>query len=1071
MKTGASDGRWFGPGACGLAAMLAAARIAAQPCLSITAGEPGGVVRLDALSPPGHVAVLQCSADLADWAPIHASTEPSWSWVDDDSALTAGRFYRLSCREPRVMTPSGTWTNRISLQDGFFWDHENVLIVPNPLSEVERINWIKFTLFLDDPTVVYFQDTSVHKLHYAYGTTYLDPFLGMDPAAYDQATLRRDTQWAVIGSVLFDPDSGEYAIQFAGLDPYPREMARFLFETVDRAIDKPAGAMGFYMPSCEQTDAAYHDAAYFASHQMPLATTQRWLAGENIYAYGWAIGRLVWIPGTRIQDAYRAGQLTHEDILLTDQVPSELPYLAGIVTLSPSTPNSHVAILARSHGVPFVHAADAVLTNRLEALRGQRVFLRAIQPVDNRDLRPKIIVVALPSLDPAFEAEVMSLKRAPELDLQPKAHYGACSTAVEGLTPADVCHVGGKAAHFGFLGRVVPGHAPDPAIAFTFDLWDEFLQQTLPTGATLAAEIGRRLEHHVYPPDLVALSHDLEAIRDLIVHTADFSPAQQAAILAALAPFDPYRRIRFRSSTNVEDTELFSGAGLYDSYSGCLRDDLDGDDLGPSACDPGREEERGVLLVLRKVFASFYNDNAVLERLRHRVDENAVGMAVLVHYSSPDEAELANGVATASYSRNGDALRLQTTMVTQKGAVSVTNPDGQSLPEVVEIESSRTATNSATALRLTQRSSLLPAGEDHVLGWEDEYRSFQDMFFDLAEAYADYWPHKETFVLDFEYKKIDPDWLVIKQLRELPSPPAIKTAPILLNEPLILQVSQGPRASLFAHHRLKSLWTLETDNRWLDAAGQATCFLSRSDWSHTLDGQVAAQTGPLSSWTHARHALETNDTIVSVDRWIRNTVYGPVEFAFRVCLPKPSYLTQCPVFVLRDFDLRLQADYAGPQMIYDSWHDRVAYITNEVVLLEPAPPGQAPLPPATTNAYTAEGGLNIDIVFYYKPEDWPEGMTGFTPTVWRFEQTTLSGLLPGAPIVLDSYWSQTCQTYHKPYFGDLLFEPGLDPGVSSAVLEDLEQADIRIVFLRPERPWEQPAVKIIGFDGALRDWP
>ncbi len=48
---------------------------------------------------------------------------------------------------------------------------------------------------------------------------------------------------------------------------------------------------------------------------------------------------------------------------------------------------------------------------------------------------------------------------------------------------------------------------------------------------------------------------------------------------------------------------------------------------------------------IRKVFASFYNENAFLERLRLGVDESKVGMALLVHHSFPDDGELANGVA------------------------------------------------------------------------------------------------------------------------------------------------------------------------------------------------------------------------------------------------------------------------------------------------------------------------------------------------------------------------------------------------------------------------------------------
>ena len=35
----------------------------------------------------------------------------------------------------------------------------------------------------------------------------------------------------------------------------------------------------------------------------------------------------------------------------------------------------------------------------------------------------------------------------------------------------------------------------------------------------------------------------------------------------------------------VEDSEAFSGAGLYDSFSGCAEDDTDADNAGPSRCD------------------------------------------------------------------------------------------------------------------------------------------------------------------------------------------------------------------------------------------------------------------------------------------------------------------------------------------------------------------------------------------------------------------------------------------------------------------------------------------------------
>ena len=125
---------------------------------------------------------------------------------------------------------------------------------------------------------------------------------------------------------------------------------------------------------------------------------------------------------------------------------------------------------------------------------------------------------------------------------------------------------------------------------------------------------------------------DLTDIRELIKTEGMFSEEQRSAVLAALEPFDANRKIRFRSSTNVEDSDQFVGAGLYDSFSGCVADDTDANDDGPSHCDPEKDGERGVFRAIRKVYASFYNDNAFLERLRHGVDETAAGMAVLVYY-------------------------------------------------------------------------------------------------------------------------------------------------------------------------------------------------------------------------------------------------------------------------------------------------------------------------------------------------------------------------------------------------------------------------------------------------------
>jgi hypothetical protein len=306
---------------------------------------------------------------------------------------------------------------------------------------------------------------------------------------------------------------------------------------------------------------------------------------------------------------------------------------------------------------------DATEQARVQALVGRKIVLRAIVNF-NGGLVKVLDVEGL--LSPATESELLALKRPEPIEFVPKQSFGAISASTDALMPTDIRYFGGKGANYGLLRRSVPTNCPE-AIAFSFDLWDAFLDQSLPGGSTLRTEIAARLSPYTnYPPDIASLRTTLAGIRGLITGTARFTLAQQQAITNALTVFNPQRKIRFRSSTNVEDSEHFTGAGLYDSYSGCLLDDLDGDSAGPSFCDPDEANERGVFRAIQRVYASFYYDNAFLERLRHGVDEAKVGMGVLVHHSFPDEEELANGVATVDFRYEGfDSLTGK--LVTQLG--------------------------------------------------------------------------------------------------------------------------------------------------------------------------------------------------------------------------------------------------------------------------------------------------------------------------------------------------------------------------------------------------------------------
>src|SRR6185436_11004350 len=127
----------------------------------------------------------------------------------------------------------------------------------------------------------------------------------------------------------------------------------------------PPGVIATYLPTFEQAPFVETNRPFFDANGIPLRRIEDWIRTDIIYSPGWALGRLVFVSATNVPAAYASGALRPTDILVTDGVPAELPYVAGIITLAPATPNSHVAILAQSYNVPFAYIAEQGMRERL----------------------------------------------------------------------------------------------------------------------------------------------------------------------------------------------------------------------------------------------------------------------------------------------------------------------------------------------------------------------------------------------------------------------------------------------------------------------------------------------------------------------------------------------------------------------------------------------------------------------------------------------------------------------------------------------------------------------------------
>jgi hypothetical protein len=1028
------EGRWVGLANDGLV-LCAEVPHQGRPRLRLEQRDRGDSVLVSCAGPTGHVYRLEASDDLIHWRERAVGHGDLFEYPVGSPRGTVQQFYRV------VATPL------TDLDDGKHQVQclgDPFLSAPAGDGRLES-RWIKFAILLDQPDRVYFQDSSKYLFHDQFARQRLPPCVGMSLVEFEQVSLHTHGQRVVLGSVISPPDPilPEIGIQFVGLDPYPADQLAEWFELVRGSIAKEPEVEVFLMPLPVQEAEVIAHAADLAARGIPVASASRWVQGDQVYSEGWALGRIRYVPGAAIDAAYRAGRLQPVDILLTDAVPAEVPPVAGILCTRPATPNAHVAILARSFGIPFAYLHDETVRRRLRDWDGLEIALVTRTVRDTAEVNA---VLVEGQLTPEQRARILAAKR-PRLAIVPKAHRGQISVATAGLVPEDIRHVGGKAANFGFLVRSVPDHAPTEALALTLDLWDQFLDQTLASGKTLRQTIRNLLSVHAYPPETRALAKDLDDIRDLIRREAKFSPEQQQTILAALAGFDRDRNIRFRSSTNVEDTERFSGAGLYDSYSGCLADDLDADERGPSHCDPTEANERGVFRAIQRVYASFYNDNAVLERLRHGVNEDDVGMAVLVHYAVPDRFEWANGVATLTLTEATDPGRrhVEAELVTQAGAVSVANPATAALPEIV---TARRSGNVPLTLQLSQRSGLVQLGAT-VLDWPSDYESLFGLLDTAARAYVAH-TGKEKLVLDFEYKKVEPGRLVLKQLREIPRLDAAQTTPpFLLGEPspyTVLQYSEC-NTPLFSNHRLKSIWQFQSFQPAREGGAEGPDFDLTVDVQYLEGQEVKRYLGRMSGLPGAQILVRSNRVTYS---W----VWGPAD-SRRDCLltltfPYAMEGSRIPCLVLRDAVLVLAVRYASPQVGFHV-KEGIEPVAEERAVLVPG--WNATPVEATVAGRFARGGVTVEYSCRFSAsylDSYPLFLAPgpcdewYTSPLIGFEPTTITGL-SSKPIVLRGHFSQSFSTTHHNRQRNFIFEPALEPGIDPGTLAELRAANIKAI--------------------------
>ena len=174
--------------------------------------------------------------------------------------------------------------------------------------------------------------------------------------------------------------SGSTASNSSATIPTRGRRPRRLFNVVKNSVLADPNVKAYYFPTYEQYPVAQQNRDWFAEPGHTDRLDRAVGRGQcELFAKDGPWGRSSSFPAPRFRPRTPPASCCPTIILLTDGVPAEVPSVAGIISLMPSTPNSHVAILSRSQGVPFVHLAVESDAARARALVGHSVYLAVTQ--------------------------------------------------------------------------------------------------------------------------------------------------------------------------------------------------------------------------------------------------------------------------------------------------------------------------------------------------------------------------------------------------------------------------------------------------------------------------------------------------------------------------------------------------------------------------------------------------------------------------------------------------------------------------------------------------------------------
>ncbi len=437
-----------------------------------------------------------------------------------------------------------------------------------------------FVIDRKDRNKIYYVNTRRYAFHKDFvNGTYLSLERGRE--FFENNYLKPNRRF-ILGTIAYQTPLRRWTFEFWEGDLIPAEQIKLTADIIKDSFFSPVA----YKPNSIRQD---EESGKIAGLQRVLQSD---IAREQEYQalnLAKGIGRIHVIP--KLDEHVEIG---FNEILVLDEVPIQLPPVAGVITSHPSTPLSHINLLAKGWGIPNAYIKNA--QTLLKQYDGWWVTFETKR--DGYSIKRA-------DVDQLREYQRRLAQRQDVM----KPKYDLAETRLLGLgqqRARSAISFGGKSANLGeLLNARLPGIVIPNGFTIPFYYYDQFLEAN-----KLDDLIYAMLNDQKFVHDPAYRRERLASLRENIQH-AKFDDNLRDRILRRVRLEFPGRGLFVRSSSNSEDLPNFSGAGLYTTV-------------------PNVREETKLIEAIKTVWASLWNAEAYEARERAAVDHSKIFMAVLV---------------------------------------------------------------------------------------------------------------------------------------------------------------------------------------------------------------------------------------------------------------------------------------------------------------------------------------------------------------------------------------------------------------------------------------------------------